>query len=199
MQRPAALATFIDLLCEAAERGAGAHPPACELAKQMGQALHQHVGRTGQDHPCQLAVCDYLDQALSLPDLTASTVAPLARAFAALAPSLAWYQRPAAATDDPGFFAGHANALIIASSAMECRNDLAIGVSLLAPNVVYPCHRHAPREIYTVLSEGDWFTEASGWTTPGIGGMVHHDADQIHAMRSGAAPLLALWCLWMGR
>lgn len=199
MQRPAALATFIDLMCDATERGARAHPPARELARQLGQALQQNVGSTGQGQPCQLAVCDFLDQALAHPGLVASTVAPLARALAVLAPSLAWYQRPAAATDDPGFHAGHANALILAPSALECRNDVAIGVSLLAPNVVYPCHHHAPREIYTVLSEGDWFTEVSRWTTPGIGGMVYHDANQVHAMRSGAAPLLAIWCLWTGR
>ena len=71
-------------------------------------------------------------------------------------------------------------------------------MSLLAPKVVYPRHHHAPREIYLVLSEGDWFTEAKHWTTPGIGGMVYHDANMVHAMRSGPAPLLAIWCLWMG-
>ncbi len=199
MQRPAALASCIDLLCDAMRHGAKAHPPARELARQLDQALHQQVGHTGQVQACRLAVCEFLDQALARTDLLASAVAPLARALAVLAPSLAWYQRPAAAGDDSGFHAGHANALIISPSALECRSDLAIGVSLLAPHVVYPRHHHAPREIYTVLSQGDWFTEDQQWYTPGLGGTVYHDANQVHAMRSGPAPLLAIWCLWMDR
>ncbi len=199
MQRAAALAAFIDLLCDAMRHGTHGHPPARELSKQLDLALRQQVGHTGQVQACRLAVCEFLDQAFAQPDLLAGPVAPLARALAALAPSLAWYQRPVAACDDPGFQAGHANALIIAPSALECRSDLAVGVSLLAPHVTYPQHHHAPREIYTVLSEGDWFTEDKHWYTPGLGGTVYHDANLVHAMRSGPAPLLAIWCLWMGR
>ena len=53
-------------------------------------------------------------------------------------------------------------------------------------------------EIYLVLSAGQWFNHAAGWYTPGAGGAVHHPPAIVHAMRAGPAPLLAVWCLWLG-
>src|SRR3546814_16037558 len=50
---------------------------------------------------------------------------------------------------------GHANTLLVGPRGLEDRNDLSIGASLLAPQVRYPDHRHAPEEVYFVLSRSD--------------------------------------------
>ena len=72
---------------------------------------------------------------------------------------------------------------------------MVVGLSLLAPGVRYPDHRHPPAELYYVLSEGEWRQEARPWHSPGIGGVVHNPPGVVHAMRSHAQPLLAVWLL----
>ena len=82
---------------------------------------------------------------------------------------------------------------------MEVRHDLHIGVSLLAPEVRYPDHNHAPEEVYLVLSPGQFQHGESGWFEPGIGGTLYNEPDTRHAMRSNDVPLLAIWLLWSDR
>src|SRR3546814_4256147 len=82
---------------------------------------------------------------------------------------------------------------------LEDRNDLSIGASLLAPQVRYPDHRHAPEEVYFVLSPGRFQHGASDWFEPGIGGTLYNEPNIEHAMASDDAPPLVLWCLWMGK
>lgn len=118
-------------------------------------------------------------------------VAAVARALAALEPSLAWYRRGG---DDAAFRAGHANAFIAGAGALDGARA-ALGITLMAPGVSYPAHRHAPEELYLVLSPGRWRHGGSGWFEPGIGGTVHNVPGIVHAMCSDAAPLLAIWCL----
>ncbi len=68
----------------------------------------------------------------------------------------------------------------------------------MAPEVTYPEHRHAPEELYVVLSPGQWQQSRGDWHEPGAGGIVHNPPNVLHAMRSGSTPLLATWCLWIG-
>ena len=117
----------------------------------------------------------------------------------ALTPWLTWAPRAAGgpyASDS--WPEGHANATIFGVRGLEERDDLAIGASLLAPHVRYPDHRHAPEEVYLVLSPGRFQHGDSGWFEPGIGGTLYNRPHIRHAMASDAAPLLALWCLWNG-
>jgi len=124
-------------------------------------------------------------------------VPALAGVLETLAPSLSWYRRPGAAADGDPFHDGHANAIIAGPGGLERRTDVMVGVSLLAPGVRYPDHRHPPEEIYVVLSAGEWRQGDGPWHEPGPGGIVHNPPHVVHAMRSGAAPLLALWFLWL--
>jgi hypothetical protein len=127
-------------------------------------------------------------------------VARVADAFAALEPSLAWAPR---AAGDPfasdNWPEGHANTTIVGPKGLEDRNDLAIGASLLAPHVRYPDHSHGPEEVYLVLTPGRFRHGDSGWFEPGIGGTLYNRPNIVHAMASDDAPLLALWCLWIGK
>jgi len=124
-----------------------------------------------------LPACRHLDTALANAAMGSPDIAVLAGAFRALAPDLNWRHRTALEQPDS-------------------RSDMVMGASLLAPHTVYPDHHHPPPEIYVVLSEGDWFQQGFGWHIPGTGGLVVHPPGVKHAMRSGEAPLLAIWCLW---
>ena len=125
-------------------------------------------------------------------------VAPLAEAFAALEPELAWVRRPDAEEHGETFRDGHANAWLVGPSGLERRSDLLVGASLLAPGIRYIDHHHPPEEIYIVMSEGEWYREDRGWHAPGAGGIVHNPSNAVHAMRAGPNPLLALWLLPVG-
>ena len=94
---------------------------------------------------------------------------------------------------------GHANATIVDPEGLEIRRDAWISVSLMAPHMRYPDHRHPPEEIYVVLSDGQWRQASDPWHEPGIGGLVYNPPNVVHAMRSTERPLLALWFLWTGQ
>jgi quercetin dioxygenase-like cupin family protein len=120
----------------------------------------------------------------------------LADGFAGIEPQLGWKIRAGAEMQGERFVNGHANATIIGPEGLEIRNDVWIGVSLLAPHIQYPDHRHPPEEVYVVLSGGQWRQERDPWHEPGIGGLVYNPPNVVHAMRSMELPLLALWFLW---
>ena len=140
-----------------------------------------------------LPVCRHLDAAIA----TARTRLPaVADAFAAVAPLLTWRAKPGG---DAEFAVGHANALIVGPGGPGRSDMLRLGASLVAPGITYPDHQHPPEELYLVLSPGEWWQSTRDWHPPGIGGMVHHVPDVMHAMRAAPdAPLLAIWCLWTG-
>ena len=89
---------------------------------------------------------------------------------------------------------GHANGMVVGPGGIEDRQDLLLGVSLLAPHVRYPNHSHAPEETYLVFSEGE-FMQEDEWFSLGVGGSFFNPPGIKHAMRSGAKPLLAFWAL----
>ena len=85
------------------------------------------------------------------------------------------------------------------SEGLEIRRDVWIGVSLMAPHMRYPDHRHPPEEIYIALSSGEWHQASKPWHEPGIGKLVYNPPNIVHAMRSADQPLLAVWFLWTGQ
>lgn len=116
--------------------------------------------------------------------------------FRVLEPLLEWKARPGHdTTASENFATGHANALIIGPGGLENRRDVWLGASLLAPNVRYPDHDHAPEETYLVLSDGEFMHGGSGWFSPGVGGSFYNPPGIRHAMRSGERPLFAFWAL----
>ena len=72
------------------------------------------------------------------------------------------------------------------------------GFYLQAPDCLYPAHSHAAEELYLILSGApEWQVEEAEPFVPAEPGLVHHLPWQKHAMRTGPAPLLALW-VWLG-
>ena len=191
------LAEFIDVLSDAATAAtidlddADERPAAVQ---RIFDALSTGRG-IAPVQPAALDVCRHLTASLATARSGPGPIAGLADAFAPLVPSLNWRLRPAEDGEDLNFRGGHANADIIGPAGLERHDDVVVGVSLLAPGVIYPDHSHPPEEIYVVMTEGEWFNEEAGWYTPGVGAVVYHRSDIVHAMRSANEPLLAIWCL----
>jgi hypothetical protein len=145
----------------------------------------------------RLPVCDHLPQAAATARAQSSAIDKVVDNFVLLEPLLRWTPRASGGPfASKNWTDGHANALIIGDSGLETRDDVQIGVSLLAPHVRYPDHRHAAEEVYLVLSPGRFKHGASSWVEPGIGGSLHNVPNIVHAMASDDSPLLAIWCLW---
>jgi dimethlysulfoniopropionate lyase len=149
-----------------------------------------------QDIAKRLPVCSrYLDSVLTA-KTGQSPLDVLIDRFKAVEPLLEWkarsiYDNSASAN----FLMSHANAMIVGPGGLEDRQDVWFGATLMAPNVRYPDHDHAPEETYLVLSDGEFMHGDSGWFTPGVGGSFYNPPGIRHAMRSGERPLFAFWLL----
>lgn len=140
-----------------------------------------------------LPVCDLLPAALAAAH---PARAPVAAAFAALAPDLPWMRPQRARPDTPAFWNGAANAVIAGPGGLEARDDVWVGVTLMAPGLCYPDHDHPPEEVYLSLTPGEWWNAAMDWTDPGGTGLIHNPPGILHAMRARPeVPFLALWFL----
>ncbi len=199
MPRHPALSDLIDLLHGAIATRAAPGTPAHALGRHMAQVLRHADAAETASAPQWLPACAHLAPAVARAQQHgANDIARLATALHTLAPLLPWRRSSNVANGSPDFATGHANTQLIGPAGLEQRNDIVVGASLLAPEVVYPDHQHPPREVYLVLSAGDWYNTEAGWYTPGAGGLVYHPANIVHAMRATAqTPLLALWCLWV--
>jgi quercetin dioxygenase-like cupin family protein len=143
----------------------------------------------------RLPVSSLLSAALSI-EVSHPCLRLLLDAFGAVEPQLRWRRRESYDhTASENFPSGHANAMIVGPGGLEERNDVWVGVSLLAPSVRYPDHSHPPEEVYLVASDGEFRQGRGTWFTPGVGGTLYNSPGIQHAMRSSNTPLLAFWLL----
>ncbi|MDE2383815.1 MAG: transcriptional regulator [Alphaproteobacteria bacterium] len=192
--RDAALQDFLTCLQEAFAVSA-APPQSRDFATELFSALATPTP-AGTALPQQLPVLQHLPAACAMAQAAPPAVAKLASALERLAPRLAWKVRasggPKASANWPE---GHTNAVIVGSGGLEERTDVAIGASLLAPQVRYPDHTHPPEELYMILSQSRFQHGEDAWIEPGPGGTFHNAPGIKHAMASGDAPLLAVWTM----
>lgn len=183
----AARAAFGEFVQDPASRGS--------LAR-IFSTLERPAAATGQAG-ARLPVCAHLAQAAAPENFDSPALRRLAAAFARLEPRLSWRRREAPDRSASASFAdGHANAMIVGPGGLEPRADAWLGVTLLAPHVRYPDHRHPPEETYLVMSDGEFSQGGGPWSRPGIGGSFYNEPGITHAMRSLGEPLLAFWALW---
>ena len=194
--RTAQLQTFIDaahnVISAHVEPGTSADAACRRIFKALETSQTQNAPHRLEPPRAWTHLRGALDAAAS----STGPAAALANAFGAIEPELCWQRRPGAENVPGNFADGHTNATIVGDGGLEVRGDVRIGVSLLAPHVTYPDHRHPPEELYAVLSPGSWRQDAKPWHEPGLGGVVYNHPNVVHAMRSTEAPLLAVWCLW---
>lgn len=143
------------------------------------------------------AVLRQLEPALDLARQASPELAVLADRLERIAPRLSWKRTDR--VGEPALADGYAGAILVGADGLETRDDVRVGVSLMAPGVTYPDHRHPPEEIYVVLSGGEWRQNAEPWHAPGRGGLVHNPPNIVHAMRATSTPLLAMWFLLVER
>ena len=168
---------------------------ACDVVDRLSRldpARPAHAPRRASD-PADFPVLRHWPAAIANGLAGPPWVVSLCAALDALRVHLRWHRHPEPGL--PGFTAGHANANLIGPGGLVETRQLLIGMSLMAPDTVYPDHHHPPAEGYVVLSQGQWRQEQGPWKTPGAGGWIYNPPDIVHAMRSGPQPLLAVWCL----
>lgn len=194
MHRPEALQEFLDTAFVAFDRHANDLRSRGSVSHllSMLEAPASHRGGPGRQLPvCAKFLNDALDAETADPSLLA-----LLRAFKTLEPLLEWgtksvYDNSAS----QNFLMSHANTMIVGPKGLEDRDDLWLGATLMAPHVRYPNHDHPPEETYLVLSPGEFMQADNEWFAPGVGGSFYNPPGIKHAMRSGNAPLFAIWAL----
>jgi hypothetical protein len=87
---------------------------------------------------------------------------------------------------------------VVGPRAATISDRIACGFLLLGPGTFYPSHRHEAEELYLPLSGSAAWRQGDGeWQQRQPGTLIHHASFETHAMRTAAAPLLALY-LWRG-
>jgi hypothetical protein len=85
-----------------------------------------------------------------------------------------------------------------AAAAAAGTPQISCGVLVLGPDTLYPPHCHEAEEIYLPLSgTAEWRQGSAGavWRQRSPGTLIHHSSEELHAMRTGDHPLLAMY-LW---
>jgi quercetin dioxygenase-like cupin family protein len=193
--RAAAVQTFLDALLPCLVESTRLSASDTAFVAHLVARLSEPGSAGRRSEAPRLAVLDHLDAALAALEAAPAPIRRLGAAFAASAPHLPWSRRRHSGADAERFAHGHGNALIVGPGGAEERDDVLVGVSLMAPGIRYPDHAHPPDELYLVLSDGEWRQGAGGWTRPGMAGTVRNPPGVVHAMRAGDTPLLAVWGL----
>ncbi len=193
VMRDVTVQRFLDA-AEAAIRASVVAESAADMAAaRVFGRCRDRVGAPGVAAPMTLPVCGWLEPALNAAE--GGPRAAVADAFGALVDRLEWKRRVSADPADRAFWDGHANAMILGPGGLEVRDDLWIGVTVMAPGVTYVDHDHPPEEVYLSLAPGEWWNAEMDWTDPGMTGVIYNPPGIRHAMRSGPGPFLALWFL----
>ena len=162
---------------------------------------HTALSQPGEDTSAGIEnyppVCRHLSASLKIASVASNEMKALAKAFYPISKMLPWKPRTDYCDQNRDFYEGHANAVIVGEGGLEAHDSVRMGVSLIAPRIEYPNHRHPPEEGYLVLSEGEWRQEAAPWFKRKSGETIHNSPNIWHAMRAGEHPLLAIWMLWM--
>jgi Dimethlysulfonioproprionate lyase len=118
----------------------------------------------------------------------------LVEAIAALADELDWRQTYSRADFGQRFLDNYGFSEWIGERGAFVSDAIACGVLLLGPNIEYPAHSHEAEELYLPLAgHALWRAGESDWRLREPGEWIHHRSWTIHAMRTGAEPLLAAY------
>lgn len=138
-------------------------------------------------------VMDHLAPALDL--AKNHKLSSLADAVAEAAPHFKWSQNASynESNCSQAFLNGYAYAGLSGPDASLAWAAPRTGIMLMAPNVLYPGHNHAAREIYLLLTPGiQWRLDNGDWFEVKAGNLIFHDSWQMHEMRTGDTPMLAV-------
>jgi mannose-6-phosphate isomerase-like protein (cupin superfamily) len=145
--------------------------------------------------PHPLACVRHLDRAV---DLTPARARPLVTWLARHRHALRWGQTYSEADFGKDFIDNYGWLEVLGTRGAFVNDDVAAGLLILGPDIVYPDHHHVAEEIYIPLTGGtEWRMGDSAFRVREAGEVIHHASNVSHAMRTGREPLLALY-IWRG-
>ncbi|RWE04392.1 MAG: transcriptional regulator [Mesorhizobium sp.] len=123
---------------------------------------------------------------------------PLARFVADHRDELRWGQTYTASDFGRAFIDNYGWLEVFGTRGHFVNDDVAAGLLILGPGIVYPDHHHIAEEIYIPLTGGtEWRMGEGGFHVREAGEVIHHASNVSHAMRTGKEPLMALY-IWRG-
>ncbi|PAQ00011.1 dimethylsulfoniopropionate lyase [Mesorhizobium mediterraneum] len=146
-----------------------------------------------EPHP--LACLRQLDRIV---ELAAANAQPLVRLVAERRGELHWGQTYGEADFGKTFIDNYGWLEVFGTRGHFVNDEVAAGLLILGPDIVYPDHHHVAEEIYIPLTGGaEWRMGGGEFRRREAGEVIHHASDVSHAMRTGKEPLLALY-IWRG-
>ena len=149
VHRSQMLQEFLTATQEAISARTGTNTSAAIAVQRISAPMDISGSASDSIKPRTLPACSFLDPAIAGAKQGPTDIARVASAINGLAPELCWRLKT---SGDPVFANGHANADILGSvpEALEQRDDVRIGLSLMAPGITYPDHSHPPRRKCTL-------------------------------------------------
>ncbi|RUW99286.1 transcriptional regulator [bacterium M00.F.Ca.ET.141.01.1.1] len=171
------------------------------LASVDDALVRDAVARIGWDMPARdleprpLGCLRHLDRAAELAPPDAK---PLVRLLAERRNEWHWGQTYTEADFGKAFIDNYGWLEMFGTRGHFANDEVAAGLLILGPGIVYPDHHHVAEEIYIPLTGGtEWRMGEGGFRKREAGEVVHHVSNVNHAMRTGKEPLLALY-IWRG-
>jgi quercetin dioxygenase-like cupin family protein len=171
------------------------------LASVDNALVRDAVARIGWDMPARvleprsLGCLRHLDRAV---DLVPTAAKPLVQVLAEQRNELYWGQTYTEADFGKAFIDNYGWLEVFGTRGHFANDEVAAGLLILGPDIVYPDHHHVAEEIYIPLTgDTEWRMGEGGFRRRKAGEVVHHASNVNHAMRTGDEPLLALY-IWRG-
>ncbi|TSE04767.1 transcriptional regulator [Mesorhizobium intechi] len=131
-------------------------------------------------------------------ELAPPAAKPLVQWLAEHRDALRWGQTYTEADFGKAFIDNYGWLEVFGTRGHFANDEVAAGLLILGPEIVYPDHHHVAEEIYIPLTGGaEWRMGEGGFRVREAGEVVHHASNVNHAMRTGKEPLLALY-IWRG-
>jgi hypothetical protein len=146
--------------------------------------------------PRSIPACRFLPECAAASMFEAPDVAA---ALAGAEEFLHWKQNPnySDAVLGEGHMANYAYAELIGPSGFFAGDDFLLGLMILGPHRHYRDHYHPAPELYWLLTgPSEWRRGDSAFIEAPAGAIVRHAPVEVHATRTGDAPLLAVWA-WL--
>ncbi|UCI05023.1 dimethylsulfonioproprionate lyase family protein [Mesorhizobium sp. B1-1-8] len=145
--------------------------------------------------PRPLDCLRYLDR---IAELAPPDIRPVARFVADHRDDFRWGQTYTAADFGQEFIDNYGWLEVFGTRGHFVNDEVAAGLLILGPDIVYPDHHHIAEEIYIPLTGGtEWRMGEGGFHVRAAGEVIHHLSNVSHAMRTGKEPLMALY-IWQG-
>lgn len=144
--------------------------------------------------PSRLAACRHLPQAVASGLIVSADVCS---AIAAVEDQMHWQQTSHYSDEvmgQSGYMDNYTSSEIIGPKGLFAGDDFAMGLMLLGPGLHYIDHHHAAPELYWLLTGPIEFRRApGGFQEIGTASTIWNEPGQVHAMKTGDAPLLCVW------